>query len=282
MPGIGGVEPRVARQSPERALGGSSNDSYTPEVPILQPARPERAPVLYRALHTTLRPAINAVFRPWAEGLAHIPRVGPAILASNHLSFLDHFFLPAAIDRPIFFLGKSDYFKGWRRFFYENVGVMPVDRSGGEAGEASLRKGQAILESGRLLGIYPEGTRTPDGRLYRGKTGPVRLALRSGAPLVPVAMIGVFEVLPPGARLPRMNPVGIRVGRPMDLSPYRGREGDRAALRAATDALMYELMILSGQEYVDEYAAKVKAGEVIIGSGDLEELAGLLDAPENG
>ena len=155
MPGIRGVEPRVTRQPPERALGGSSNDSYTPEVPILQPARPERAPVLYRALHTTLRPAINAVFRPWAEGLAHIPRVGPAILASNHLSFLDHFFLPAAIDRPIFFLGKSDYFKGWRRFFYENVGVMPVDRSGGEAGEASLRKGQAIPSLGGCSASIP-------------------------------------------------------------------------------------------------------------------------------
>jgi 1-acyl-sn-glycerol-3-phosphate acyltransferase len=236
----------------------------------------ERAPLLYRLLHTVLPPVINAAYRPWAEGLDHIPRSGPAILASNHLSFLDHFFLPAVIERPIFFLGKSDYFRGWQRFFFEHVGVMPVDRGGGEAGEASLRKGQEILESGRLLGIYPEGTRSPDGRLYRGKTGPVRLALRTGAPLIPVAMIGVFEVLPPGARIPKIRRVGIRVGSPLDLSRYGRCEDDRFALRRATDELMYELMILSGQEYVDEYAAKVKAGEVSIGSGDLEELAGRL------
>jgi 1-acyl-sn-glycerol-3-phosphate acyltransferase len=240
----------------------------------------ERAPTLYRVLHAVLPPIINATYRPWAEGLEHIPKSGPAILASNHLSFLDHFFLPSVIERPIFFLGKSDYFSGWQRYFFENVGVMPVDRGGGEAGEASLRKGQEILESGRLLGIYPEGTRSPDGRLYRGKTGPVRLAMRTGAPLIPVAMIGVFEVLPPGARIPKIRRVGIHVGRPMDLSRYA--EGDRFRsttdmLRSATDELMCELMMLSGQEYVDEYAAKVKAGEVIIGSGDLEELAGILD-----
>ncbi|MGH8908127.1 MAG: lysophospholipid acyltransferase family protein [Egibacteraceae bacterium] len=241
------------------------------------PVRLDRAPPLYRVLHAVLPPLVTALYRPWAEGLGHVPESGPAILASNHLSFLDHFFLPAVIDRPIFFLGKSDYFKGWQRFFFESVGVMPVDRGGGEAGEASLRKGQEVLESGRLLGIYPEGTRTPDGRLYRGKTGPVRLALRTMAPLIPVAMIGVFEALPPGARIPKIRRVGIRIGAPLDLERYRGGENDRFALRSATDELMYELMILSGQEYVDEYAAKVKAGEVSIGSGDLEELAGRLD-----
>jgi 1-acyl-sn-glycerol-3-phosphate acyltransferase len=230
-------------------------------------------------LHWVIPPLINALYRPWTEGLEHIPDKGPAILASNHLSFLDHFFLPAVIKRPIFFLGKSDYFRGWQRLFFENVGVMPVDRAGGDAGEASLRKGQEILASGRLLGIYPEGTRSPDGRLYRGKTGPVRIALRTGAPLIPVAMIGLFEVLPPGARFPKIRRVGIRVGAPLDLSRYRGSEHDGTVLRKATDELMSELMVLSGQEYVDEYAAKVKAGEVSIGSGDLEELAGRLDDP---
>lgn len=237
----------------------------------------ERAPLLYRLLHAVVPPIINALYRPWAEGLEHIPASGPAILASNHLSFLDHAFLPCAIDRPIFFLGKSDYFSGWQRFFFERMGVMPVDRGGGHAAEASLRKGEQILQSGRLLGIYPEGTRSPDGRLYRGKTGPVRLALRTGAPIVPVAMIGSFEVLPAGARIPKIRQVGIRVGRPLDLSRYSNGQNDRFVLRSATDELMYELMVLSGQEYVDEYAAKVKAGEVSIGSGDLEELAGHLD-----
>jgi len=228
-------------------------------------------------IHTALPPVISAVYRPWTEGLEHIPKRGPAILASNHLSFLDHFFLPAYVQRPIFFLGKSDYFSGWKRHFFEGVGVMPVARQGGDAGEASLAKGQEILDSGRLLGIYPEGTRSPDGRLYRGKTGPVRLALRTGAPVLPVAMIGMFEVLPPGAKLPKIRRVGVRIGQPLDFSRYRGRDTDRFVLRSATDELMYELMILSGQEYVDEYAAKVKSGEVMIGSGDLEELGQIID-----
>ncbi len=237
----------------------------------------ERAPLLYRMIHTALPPVISAVYRPWTEGLEHIPKRGPAILASNHLSFLDHFFLPAYVQRPIFFLGKSDYFSGWKRHFFEGVGVMPVARQGGDAGETSLAKGQEILDSGRLLGIYPEGTRSPDGRLYRGKTGPVRLALRTGAPVLPVAMIGMFEVLPPGAKLPKIRRVGVRIGQPLDFSRYRGRDTDRFVLRSATDELMYELMILSGQEYVDEYAAKVKSGEVMIGSGDLEELGQIID-----
>lgn len=237
----------------------------------------EPAPRLYRFLHGVIPPLLNAFYRPWMEGAEHIPSAGPAILASNHLSFLDSIFLPAMIERPVFFLGKSDYFSGWKRLFFEGVGVMPVARQGGDAGEASLRKGQEILDNGHLLGIYPEGTRSPDGRLYRGKTGPVRLALRTGAPIIPCAMIGTFEILPPGANIPKIRRVGIRIGKPLDFSRYAGMENDRFVLRSATDELMYELMMLSGQEYVDEYAAKVKSGEVIIGSGDLEELAQMID-----
>lgn len=237
----------------------------------------EPAPRLYRVLHGVIPPLLNAFYRPWMEGTEHIPASGAAILASNHLSFLDSIFLPAMIERPVFFLGKSDYFSGWKRLFFEGVGVMPVHRQGGDAGEASLRKGQEILDNGHLLGIYPEGTRSPDGRLYRGKTGPVRLALRTGAPIIPCAMIGTFEILPPGANIPKIRRVGIRIGKPLDFSRYAGMENDRFVLRSATDELMYELMMLSGQEYVDEYAAKVKSGEVIIGSGDLEELAQMID-----
>ena len=235
------------------------------------------APLLYRSLHTVLPPVFSALWRPTATGTEHVPKEGPAILASNHLSFIDHFFLPMFIERPIFFLGKSDYFKGPKRLFFESVGVMPVAREGGDAGEASLRKGQEILEAGKLLGIYPEGTRSPDGRLYRGKTGPARLALRTGVPILPVAMVGTYEVLPPGARIPRFSKVEVRIGAPLDFSRYQGGENDRFVLRSATDELMYELMLLSGQPYVDEYAAKVKSGEVIIGSGDLEELGRLMD-----
>jgi 1-acyl-sn-glycerol-3-phosphate acyltransferase len=240
----------------------------------------ERAPLLYRILHVVLPPVLNALYRPWTEGMEHIPSSGPAILASNHLSFLDSIFLPAVCDRPIYFLGKSDYFEGWRRHFFEGLGVMPVQRQGGDAGEASLRKGREILDKGHLLGIYPEGTRSPDGRLYRGKTGPVRLALRTGAAIIPVAMMGTFEILPPQSNIPKISRVGMRVGKPLDFSRYAGKADDRFVLRSATDELMYELMMLSGQEYVDEYAAKVKSGEVSIGSGDLDELGQLLDADD--
>lgn len=234
---------------------------------------------MYRAIHAFLPPILTAVYRPWVEGVEHIPADGPAILASNHLSFLDHFFLPAYVERPIFFLGKSDYFSGWQKYFFENVGVMPIDREGGDAGEASLRKGQEILDQGKLLGIYPEGTRTPDGRLYRGKTGPVRLALRTGVPIIPVAMVGVFEIMPPGAKFPRLGGrVGIRIGEPLDFSRYAGEDDNRFVLRSATDELMYELMLLSGQKYVDEYAAKVKSGEIDVGNGNLAELGRQIDA----
>ena len=237
----------------------------------------DHTPKLYKALHTVLVPVLNALYRPTVDGIEHIPAQGPAILASNHLSFLDSVFLPAAVDRPIFFLGKTDYFSGWRRHFFENVGVMPVNRQGGDAGEASLRKGHEVLSSGRLLGIYPEGTRSPDGRLYRGKTGPVRLALRTGAPIIPVAMLGTFEVLPPDAAVPKLSKVGVCIGTPLDLSRYAGREHDRFALRSATDELMYELMLLSGQEYVDAYAAQVKSGEVDLADARFDELGQLLD-----
>ena len=230
-------------------------------------------------IRAVLPPILNAVWRPWMEGYENIPETGPAILAANHLSFLDSIFLPASLDRPVYYLGKSDYFSGWQRLFFENVGVMPVARQGGDAGEASLRKGEEVLKQGRLLGIYPEGTRSPDGRLYRGKTGPARLAMRTGAPIIPVGLIGTNDVLPVDAKIPRMAKVGIRIGRPLNLAErYQGLSDDRFALRSATDELMYELMMLTGQEYVDEYASKVKSGEVTIGSGDLEELGGLLDA----
>jgi 1-acyl-sn-glycerol-3-phosphate acyltransferase len=239
----------------------------------------EDAPALYRALHVLVPPILNAVWRPTLEGLENIPEKGPAIIASNHLSFLDSVFVPALVPRPLYYLGKSDYFRGWQRYFFEGVGVMPVDRKGGRASEASLRKGEELLRDGRLLGIYPEGTRSPDGRLYRGKTGPVRLAFRTGAPIVPVGIVGTDKVLPIGARIPRVARVGISFGKPIDLVLRYGEDAgrDRFVLRSATDELMYEIMMLSGQHYIDEYAAKVKSGEVTIGSGDLDELAGLLD-----
>jgi 1-acyl-sn-glycerol-3-phosphate acyltransferase len=222
--------------------------------------------VFYWVVKAILGPLLAIVFRPWAEGTENVPREGPAILASNHLSFSDHFFGPLPLPRKVTFLAKSEYFTGRglkgliSRAFFRGVGQIPVDRSGGEASERALTTGLRVLSEGNLLGIYPEGTRTPDGRLYRGKTGVARLALESGAPVIPTAMVGTFELMPAGRHLPsfRIRP-GVKFGKPLDFSRYAGLEEDRLVLRAVTDEIMYALMELSGQEYVDEYAQRAKS-----------------------
>jgi 1-acyl-sn-glycerol-3-phosphate acyltransferase len=209
-------------------------------------------------------PWLRVLFRPWVEGVEHVPDEGAAILASNHLSFSDSFFLPLVVPRPITFLAKSDYFTGpgvkgfFTKMFFAGVGQVPVDRSGGRASEAALRTGLRILGEGSLLGIYPEGTRSPNGTLYRGKTGLARMAMEAGVPILPVAMIGTYEIQPPGQLRPGLRRVGIRIGRPLDFSRYEGLENDRFVLRSVTDEVMYELMSLSGQEYVDMYATRAK------------------------
>ena len=211
-----------------------------------------------------LGPLLYAIFRPWVRGLEHIPREGGAILASNHLSFSDSIFLPLVVRRRVTFLAKMDYFTGRGikgrliAFFFKGVGQLPVDRSGGRASEAALHTGLRVLDAGELLGIYPEGTRSPDGRLYRGKTGVARLALEGGVPVLPVAMIGTDEAQPIGRTIPRIRRVGIVIGPPLDFSRYDGMSDDRFVLRSITDELMYELMQLSGQEYVDIYASTMK------------------------
>jgi 1-acyl-sn-glycerol-3-phosphate acyltransferase len=214
--------------------------------------------------HIALGPILKAIFRPWVEGMDNIPEEGGAILASNHLSFSDSFFLPMEMDRRLTFLAKGDYFTGrgikgkLTAAFFKGINQVPVDRSGGQASEAALEAGVGILKRGELLGIYPEGTRSPDGRLYRGKTGIARMALEAGVPVIPVAMINTFDIQPPGQVVPRVMRVGIRIGKPLDFSRYAGLEGDRFVLRSITDEIMYELMQLSGQEYVDQYATKAK------------------------
>lgn len=209
--------------------------------------------------HIVLGPIIKLLWRPWAEGLENVPREGPVILSPCHLSFMDSLFMPLMVPRKVVFLGKSDYFdKWWMRWFFSGVGVIPVRREGGEAGEAALRAGCDQLARGRAVAIYPEGTRSPDGRLYRGKTGVARMALRAGCPVIPIGLIGTFEVQPHNRKIPKIARVGVRFGRPLDFSRYEGKEDDRFVLRSITDEIMYELMLLTGQEYVDEYAAKVK------------------------
>ena len=211
-----------------------------------------------------LGPILRLVFRPWVEGLENVPDDGPAIIASNHLSFSDSIFMPLMVPRRVTFLAKSDYFTGrglkgrLTAGFFKGVGQLPVDRSGGKASEAALRTGLRVLAKGDLLGIYPEGTRSPDGRLYRGKTGVARMALEGRVPVIPVAMIDTEKIQPPGKVIPRIGRVGVRFGRPLDFSRYEGLEGDRFVLRSVTDEIMYELMELSGQEYVDVYASSMK------------------------
>lgn len=209
-------------------------------------------------------PWLKVLFRPWVEGREYIPTSGPVIMASNHLSFSDSFFLPLIFTRRMTFLAKSDYFTGaglkgfFNKMFFSSIGILPVDRSGGRASEAAILSALAVLKKGHILGIYPEGTRSPNGILYRGKTGLARVSLESGAPIVPVAMINTYEIQPPGKLRPRLMRVGIRFGRPLDFSRYEGLEDDRFVLRSVTDEVMYELMTLSGQEYVDMYATRAK------------------------
>ena len=209
-------------------------------------------------------PVVNLLFRPWVKGMNNIPESGPAVLVSNHLSFSDSIFLPLAVPRPVSFLAKSDYFNGkglkgkLTAAFFRLSNQLPMDRSGGAASATSLKAGVDVLENGGLLGIYPEGTRSPDGRLYRGKTGVAKLVLSTGVPVIPVAMIGTDKVQPIGRRIPNIRRIGIIVGEPLDFSRYAGLENDRFIQRSVTDEIMYELMRLSGQEYVDVYASTVK------------------------
>ncbi len=211
-----------------------------------------------------LGPILHAFFRPWVKGEEHIPETGGAILASNHMSFSDSIFLPLVVKRRVTFLAKADYFtrtglKGrLTAGFFRGLGQLPVDRSGGQASEAALRTGLRVLGRGELLGIYPEGTRSPDGRLYRGKTGVARLALEAKVPVLPVAMIDTDKVQPIGKVVPHIGRVGVVIGEPLDFSRYDGMEDDRFVLRSITDEIMYELMRLSGREYVDVYAATMK------------------------
>jgi 1-acyl-sn-glycerol-3-phosphate acyltransferase len=222
--------------------------------------------VFYWVLKAVLYPILRVVFRPWAEGTDNVPRKGSAIIASNHLSFSDHFFGPLLLPRQVFYLGKAEYFTGRgvkgmiSKAFFRGVGTIPLERSGGDAAERALKTGLRVLAAGNLLGIYPEGTRTPDGRLYRGKTGVARLALESHAPVIPCAMVNTFELQPPGTVVPKLRfRPGVRYGKPLDFSRYYGMESDRLVLRAITDEIMYALMELAGQEYVDIYAADAKA-----------------------
>ena len=240
----------------------------------------------YWLVKAILTPILRLLFRPTIKGGQNLPTEGAAILAGNHTTFLDNFMIPLVVPRRVTFLAKSDYFtgrgpKGWlQKQFFSGVGMIPIDRSGGEASEAALRTGLRVLTDGDLLGLYPEGTRSPDGKLYRGKTGVARMALEAGVPVIPVGLVGMFALQPAGRMMPKFGKVEVRIGRPLDFSRYAGMEDDRFVLRSITDEIMYELMVLSGQEYVDTYATKAKADIELARTAARESLVSDSPAPE--
>ncbi|GAA2451010.1 lysophospholipid acyltransferase family protein [Streptomyces glaucus] len=218
----------------------------------------------FALIKAVLGPIMRLMFRPRVEGAEHIPGDGPVILAGNHLTFIDSIVLPLVTKRQVFFIGKDEYVTGTglkgrlMAWFFTGVGMIPVDRDGASGGVAALMTGRRVLEEGKMFGIYPEGTRSPDGRLYRGRTGIARLTLMTGAPVVPFAMIGTDKLQPGGRGIPRPGRVTVRFGEAMEFSRYEGMDRDRYVLRAVTDSVMAEVMRLSGQEYVDMYATKAK------------------------
>ena len=215
----------------------------------------------YGMLRAFLTPFLMLAFRPKVKGLRNVPASGPVIIASNHLSFSDSIFMPLVVPRKVTFLAKSEYFtspgpKGLlKKLTFIALGQVPVDRSGGRRSEAALITGLQILAEGECLGIYPEGTRSPDGRLYKGRSGIARLAIESGAPIIPVAMFNTEKIQPTGKVIPKIMRVKMIFGEPMY---FEGDSSDLLHLRDVTDQIMKKIQEMSGQEYVDIYASRRK------------------------
>lgn len=241
------------RVCPTRPLGNAFRARYAGDV------------FYFLLRYVLFGPLLKLLFRPRVEGLENVPEEGAALVAGNHLSFSDSFLMPVVLPRRITFLAKQEYFTGrglkgaLTAAFFRGAGQIPVDRAGGRAARPAVEEALRVLARGELLGVYPEGTRSHDGRLYKGRTGVAVMAIRSGAPVVPCAMVGTFEIQPPGRVWPRIRRVTIRFGEPLDFSRFAGMEGERFVVRSVTDEIMYAILGLSGQEYVDRYAADVKA-----------------------
>jgi 1-acyl-sn-glycerol-3-phosphate acyltransferase len=229
--------------------------------------------VLYGLLKSgLLGPALHVVFRPQAQGVEYIPESGPVLLVANHQSFSDSIFMPLLTPRPVKFLAKAEYFtgrgvKGWfSKGFFSGVGSVPIDRAGAKAADAAIKTALRLLEQGQIVGLYPEGTRSPDGRLYKGRTGAARIALTARCPVVPCAISGTEKVQPTGKLVPKVYPVTVTFGAPLDFSRYavglwaevQGTEHEHTVLRAVTDEIMHTLIEMTGSEYVDRYASDVK------------------------
>jgi 1-acyl-sn-glycerol-3-phosphate acyltransferase len=198
---------------------------------------------------------MRRLYQVRVEGLENLPAQGAAIVAANHISFVDSLFIPLVLPRRVTYLAKAEYWDSWKtRWFFETVGQIPVRRHDSEKAQAALDAGLRVLNEGGLLGIYPEGTRSPDGRLYRGKTGVARMAVHAGCPVIPVGLVGTREIMPKEAKLPRRRGVvHVRFGRPMSVTQEQV-DADPLTLRSFTDALMFQIMRLTGQDYVGAYA----------------------------
>jgi 1-acyl-sn-glycerol-3-phosphate acyltransferase len=232
--------------------------------------------VLYWIIKAVVTPVLRICCRIRVDGKENLPRSGPVILAANHRSFLDSIFIPLVVPRRVTFVAKAEYFDDKRvAWFFRGVGQIPIRREGGSASERALESATEVLEAGGVFGIYPEGTRTRDGKLHRGHTGVARLALRTGAPIIPVGLVGTDEVQPIDSKLPRLfKTVRICFGEPIPLDHYAGRHDDRLALRDVADEVMYEIAQLSGYEYVDTYATR-RAEDVPV---DISHVATLEEA----
>jgi 1-acyl-sn-glycerol-3-phosphate acyltransferase len=228
--------------------------------------------VKYRVTRALAGPILHLLWHPEITGIGHIPAEGGAIVASNHLSIFDSVFLPLMLDRPLTFAAKAEYFTGTgpaQRFtaaFMRATNQLSVDRVGGRSAQETLQAALHLLQAGELFGLYPEGTRSPDGKLYRGRTGIGWLALASRVPVIPVAMIGTDRVLPPGHSIPTLHRVGIRVGAPLTFEAYQGMRPAAQARRAITDDVMKAIQDLSGQEYMNTYAS-VRKADLAAGDG---------------
>ncbi len=229
---------------------------------------------LYPYARAVLSPIFKTLWRIDVQGLDNLPATGGAVFCPNHTSVVDSFFLPLVLPRPIMFVGKAEYMDDWKtRRLFPGLGMIPIDRAGGSASERALNTAARVLEAGKFFGIYPEGTRARDGRLHRGHTGPARLALRTGTPIVPVGIVGTREVQPPDAKVPKpFKRVSLRFGRPIDVARYQDRADDRMVLRQIIDEVMFEIRELSGQEYVDEYATKKAEGFPSANTGHVASL----------
>ncbi len=208
-----------------------------------------------------LKPLVSRLWDFDVRGLENVPTTGPAVLCPNHAAAIDSAFVPAVLDRNLIYVGKAEYLDDWKTAkLFPAMGMIPIDRRGGDHAKAALDAAKAVLEGGGLFGIYPEGTRSRSGKLHKGHTGAARLAIETGAPIIPVGLIGTAEVQPVDSVLPKFfRPVGIRFGEPIEVERYRQRVGDRALYRELTDEIMYEIQQLTGLEYVHVYAGKGEA-----------------------